>query len=269
MTVPAVSPAEPEAPPTIWTGGKVAILAGVWLLGGLPVSIIAFAIQLAQGTDPADVELTPLLLFLTLLTQMVGTLVAAAIIARSAGRSLTSSLGLRITGSDLAGLIYGVLLQIAVALVVTAPLITLFDAENAEQAVGEIGEGAETGLDMALFVLAVVVVGPLVEEVLFRGALLRWLRAKVSSTWAIVISAAAFGSVHIMDPGAAFAVPGLFVIGLVLAWTVVKRQGRIGMAIAIHAGVNLVGALVFIFADELTELEQQLRETVDAVLTLF
>lgn len=262
--------AEPEPSPTsMWTGGKVLLLIGVWIFAGFPPAIVALSIQVAQGGDPANLDVTPMLLFGTLLTQLVATVLAAWFLARRAGMSLPDGLGLRLRFGDLAGLVWGVVLQIAVALVVTAPVITLFNAEEPQQAVGEIGESAGSNFEVALFVLAVVAIGPLVEEILFRGALLRWLLTKMSRTWAIVVSAVAFGLVHITDPGAAFAVPGLIVIGLVLAWTTVKREGRIGMAIAIHAGVNLVGALVFVFADELSDLENQLRETVEGLITLF
>ena len=277
--MPPMPPPMPQVPggpeqreptrPTIWTGGKVAVLIGVWVIAGLPPAVIALSIQVAQGGDPNGLDVTPLLLFATLLTQMLATVLAAWFLARRAGSSLAASLGLQLRGGDLVGLVWGVLLQLAVALLITAPVITLFDAENPQQAVGDIGESASSGFEVALFVLAVVAIGPLVEEVLFRGALLRWLLSKMGKAWAILLSAVAFGLVHISDPGAAFAVPGLIVIGIVLAWTTVRREGRIGMAIAIHAGVNLVGALVFVFADELSDLEQELRETVEGVITLF
>jgi membrane protease YdiL (CAAX protease family) len=95
-----------------------------------------------------------------------------------------------------------------------------------------------------MFVL--VVVAPLSEELLFRGVLLSRLSRGLSPTNAVVVSAALFAGIHLIDPDAAFVVPGLFVIGLVLGYQAL-RTGRIGLSIMTHAGVNLLAAIALVF----------------------
>ena len=46
--------------------------------------------------------------------------------------------------------------------------------------------------------------------------------------------------------------PQLFIVGIVLAW-VTLRNGRLGPAIFIHSGFNLLAALVLLIPSELLE----------------
>jgi membrane protease YdiL (CAAX protease family) len=75
--------------------------------------------------------------------------------------------------------------------------------------------------------------------------LLRALTHRLSSRAAIFGSAAAFALGHLLDPNAGLAVPALFLAGLVLARQVLV-SGRLGGAIAMHAGFNLLSVL-FLF----------------------
>lgn len=55
-----------------------------------------------------------------------------------------------------------------------------------------------------------------------------------------------------LDQNAVLAVPGLFIIGIALAWFAL-RDGDLSVPIFVHAGVNLTGAVVLIFGDQLSE----------------
>ncbi len=79
-------------------------------------------------------------------------------------------------------------------------------------------------------VFAVCVAAPLVEEMLFRGALLGSLKTVVGALAAALISAAAFTAIHLTWAQA----PILFVAALMYAWLSV-RSGSILPAIAAHA----------------------------------
>ncbi len=83
-------------------------------------------------------------------------------------------------------------------------------------------------LAQVLFFIGVAVIPPLVEEFLFRGAVLHLLR-RGGDGFAIVLSAALFALLHGNFIQAVFA----FICGLVLAYTVV-RTGNIWLAIIIH-----------------------------------
>jgi membrane protease YdiL (CAAX protease family) len=76
--------------------------------------------------------------------------------------------------------------------------------------------------------------------------LLGALRRHRSDASSILISSAAFAALHLLDPNAILAVPFLFVVGVVMGRAVV-RTGRLGRAIAIHSGFNLV-SVVALFA---------------------
>ena len=64
-------------------------------------------------------------------------------------------------------------------------------------------------------ILAIAIIGPVLEEILFRGAITRALLQQYNPTKAILISALLFGVFHI-NP--AQILPA-FLIGILLAWT--------------------------------------------------
>ena len=83
--------------------------------------------------------------------------------------------------------------------------------------------------------LGVVILGPLLEEVIFRGALYRPLR-KTSAPWlTVVVTAALFAAVHI-DPRRM--VP-IFLVGLMLGY-LRAASGSLLPAVLLHIGFNAV-----------------------------
>jgi uncharacterized protein len=89
--------------------------------------------------------------------------------------------------------------------------------------------------------LAVVVVAPVGEELVFRGAMLGSLARRHGARAAVLVSAALFGALHAgLIPTAA--VPATLA-GLLLAGLGV-RTGSVVPCIALHAGVNAVPVLV-------------------------
>jgi membrane protease YdiL (CAAX protease family) len=75
----------------------------------------------------------------------------------------------------------------------------------------------------------------------------------------MVITALVFSVFHLLglDPermlsAAAVVLPQLFIVGVVLAW-VTLRSKRLGPAIFIHSGFNLLAAIVLLLPPELLE----------------
>ncbi len=66
------------------------------------------------------------------------------------------------------------------------------------------------------------------------------------------MSAAVFAAIHLVDPVAIYAVPGLFLIGIALGWFALAT-GDLSLPIAVHAGVNLTAVVLITFAEDLTE----------------
>lgn len=95
------------------------------------------------------------------------------------------------------------------------------------------GGGALSNSDLFLLMILVAVVAPFAEELFFRGMLYPLLRQRWSMWPAIVINGLLFSLIHLLPP----LLPGLFVVGMVLAW-VRERSGSLIPCIMLHALQN-------------------------------
>lgn len=141
-------------------------------------------------------------------------------------------------------LIYGLALVLGIMMPIVGGMLTQWLAQGHEvsQDIKLLGSHISMPLRLPLALL-VVSVGPLVEELLFRGVLLSALGRHVGSGWAIVISAALFACVHLPDLSFLwYALPNLALLGLVLGWLRVQ-SGSIWPAVFSH-GVNNLLAVV-------------------------
>lgn len=244
---------------TPWTAGLVFVVLISWLAG----AIIGGYIATRLGFHPID---TAGGLALTVVAQALAVLWAVAGISRNAGSgSLRRDVGLEVSGRDWKGLLWGLGLQVAVAILVTPLAQWLLDDSETQQQVAELAEATRDVGGRLLLIVVFVVVAPLVEEVIFRGAMLSWLVKHMSASWAVTVSAAAFAAVHLLDLNAALAVPSLFVIGLVLGWAAVRR-GSLSLAIFIHAGVNLLGAILLMWGQDVTDFLERTAEDLEALV---
>lgn len=234
----------PFLPAAEWTVGDV-ILA---LLAGIVGAVVAGVLIGAGGShsvDTGDIAVT-------IAAQALATIAFVAWRGRSRGTGVWwRDVGIRIQPRYFWGIFSGVALQIAVALIV-GPLIRLLAPDAPRQEIVDVAERTSGAASRLVFAVLVVLIAPFVEEVVFRGMLLSRLRRTMSPMLAVVISAAAFAALHLIDPSALAAVPGLFLIGVALGWMTL-RSGDIGLAIFVHAGVNLTGVLVVFLAPETLE----------------
>ncbi|GAA5081838.1 hypothetical protein GCM10025759_32610 [Lysobacter panacisoli] len=101
--------------------------------------------------------------------------------------------------------------------------------------------GAEMGGPM-LSLLILAFVGPVFEELAFRGLLLGGLSRHITFGWANVVQAALFAAIHDDPPR----LPYYFAMGLFGGW-LVRRTGSLGPAIALHVLNNAfaVGLLLW------------------------
>jgi len=131
--------------------------------------------------------------------------------------------------------------EIASAIVepVRSLIMSTFWVSNHSRAFAEATSGLPpTGI--LLFELCAVVLGPLAEELLYRGVLLPWLERFLSSRTALAISGAIFAAQHLAyGPGIA----AVFVTGLVLGWAR-QRTGGLAAPLFIHTAYNGVAALI-------------------------
>jgi uncharacterized protein len=157
---------------------------------------------------------------------------------RAGGTSFRDAVGLRFRAADLGWgpLIWVacVVAQMAVTAVVLASGVpTTSNTESVE------GVGADRSYVIALLVLAVVA-APVVEEIAFRGVVLRGLRSAMPVWVAVVIQGFVFGLAHV-DPVRGWGNIGLAVIlgvvGIVLG-TAAQLIGRLAPVMIAHAVFN-------------------------------
>lgn len=109
--------------------------------------------------------------------------------------------------------------------------------------------GSATSLELRIpLVLVVVSVGPLVEELLFRGVLLSALLQRMRAGWAVAISSLLFACVHLPDLGYFwYAIPNLALLAVVLAWLRLK-SGSLWPAVIAHGTNNLLAVVAWFVA---------------------
>ncbi len=184
----------------------------------------------------------PVATFVALVFQTGAAIAVLALVARSKGRgSLTTDFGLWLRLRDVQWIVVGLALA-AAAGGFTTPILDAGDISDKSQNVRRIFDNAG-GVELGLLVFAVLVIGPIGEELLFRGTLLRSLQRRVPMAAAVFASALVFALVHVMlDIGTGFAVPALVLLGLVSGWRA-AATGSLSQSIYLHTGFNLLVVL--------------------------
>jgi CAAX protease family protein len=131
------------------------------------------------------------------------------------------------------GLVGGLLLTM---LIVAAALEPVFGAGK-EQGLDPTGWDSGRAPAFVLNVLVVALVGPVVEELTFRGIGF-FLLAQFGQVAAILVTAVAFALTHGIIQG----VPVFFIIGVALAF-VRSRTDSIYPSIVMHAAFNTIGVI--------------------------
>lgn len=172
-----------------------------------------------------------------------------------------ASLGFRVEGRDSLWILLGLGLQLTLPLLFF-PLGQLVGEDPGGQVIGEELAALDTTAARLILAVTIGIAAPVTEELLFRGILLRALlptRAR-SAAW---IVAAVFAIFHIFglagNLGRALVttMPVFFLMGLILANLTIRRN-RLGPAIFVHAGFNLLGLFVLLLPEDV--LEETLRE---------
>lgn len=195
---------------------------------------------------------TSALLVTAALAQYVGHLGTLWLLGRRRGG--LEALGLSIEGSDLRYIFLGLLLQITVP-IIFFPLANLVSDGEGGQIISDQLQALDTTYAKVIMAAVVTVLAPLTEELLFRGVLQRSLGTGRRAIW---ITALVFAVFHLVGLSGDFfrslvlTMPTFLVIGLVLSYVTV-RQKRLGPAIFIHSGFNLLALVVLFLPTELVE----------------
>lgn len=146
--------------------------------------------------------------------------------------SLRHDLGLRMVPVDMVWALLGPVLQLVISLAY-APFVSSEEVERPARELANRAAGSPA--QFVLLAIATAIGAPLVEEVFFRGLLLRTLRTKLMPLVAVVVGGVIFSAFH-FEP---LQFPALAFFGIV-AGLLTVRSGRLGPAIWLHIGFNAV-----------------------------
>lgn len=243
-----MTPQVPERPDPQWTIGDFFIVIGAWLLSAVLTSAVALT----------GIDLTLLTVLVALPIQSAGIAAGLWIVIRRR-RARVEDLGFEVEPGDARFIGIGLMLALLIPVLLLPLLTAMGESESGQALVDAVAAIREsTGL-VILAGLSIVIVGPVMEELAFRGLLLRYLLQRTSPAMAILVSSLTWGIVHVVgvEPGASLAQAAInvlapFLLGLPLAWMTL-RQGRLGWAIFTHAGYNLLQMVLLVLPPELLE----------------
>ena len=213
-----------------------------WLAGYLGAILASFPLYASHGGTDID---TKLIFGIILPAQQLTVVLAMVYVTRLKGqRSLARDFGFVVRLGDAKALIVGAVLEVALTLALIPILQLDPDAQN-QQLLSDLKEHRDAAT-VILFVIGAVILAPIVEELLFRGVLLRALLRRFEPVTAVLGSAIIFALVHyIGDPNTLPFLPALTGLGALLA-LVALRSGDLSMSIFIHAGFNLTTTILFL-----------------------
>ncbi|HEU0276482.1 MAG TPA: CPBP family intramembrane glutamic endopeptidase [Rhodanobacteraceae bacterium] len=137
-----------------------------------------------------------------------------------------------------------VLLGIAVVLIGGALRHLLAHGHPVPQNVGVLFGSADTTLRVLLALVAIVV-APLGEELIFRGALLSGFMRRMPAAWAVLATAVIFGCAHLPDfKFAWYAIPSLVIVGIALGWMRLYAHS-LWPAVVLHATNNAIAVFAW------------------------
>lgn len=230
------TPTKVPAHSVAWTiPDALLVLLGAQLLSFLWVGAVIGVAYDGEIPDPLSiVDLVVLNVGL-----WVGYGVGPLIVSRRKGDGPGEDFGAKISAIDLPlGIALGVFVQLGALWLLYWPILRVVDGDPSEAARELVGRVDSFG-GWVLLIFSVVIMAPLVEELFFRGLLLRSLQRRLGPAPAIIISAVLFGLAHRQ----LLPLPGLILFGVVAAGLVIWT-GRLGPAWALHVGFNATTLVV-------------------------
>ncbi len=222
-----------------WTIPDLAIVA----LAGLAGSVLV--VVTSGGGDVT----------LLLIGQFLLTAVAVLAVGRLRRRDFRR-LGFLVEARDGLMILLGMGLQLLFAFLFL-PLAMLVGLESEPQSLTTEITATRGAFDQVALLVLVGLIGPILEELMFRGILIDALVARFRVKGVMFGSASVFAAFHLMGismvqplESGLVLIPQLFLFGVVLAYLRIMRE-RLGPAIFAHAGFNLLSLLVILFYPEL------------------
>ena len=168
-------------------------------------------------------------------------------VARVKGNGPVHDYGLRATPMDgLVGPICGFASQVLLLPLLYIPIFWLTNTDTGDlgDVAKDLTDRADDPFGVAMLVILTGIGAPIVEEIFYRGLLLRSLERRFGEVVAVIASGVIFGAIHVQ----LLPFPGLAAFGIVLGYLAVKT-GRLGAPIAAHMAFNLVTVVALLVAD--------------------
>jgi membrane protease YdiL (CAAX protease family) len=206
------------------------------------IGLAAIGYGTADFEDPTD----PVLISLLVVSNWIGLLLWPLIASHLKGSgSLKTDYGLSFEPFDL---VRGIVTAVAFygVSVVGTLIYYVLTGSSETPSNSDMVDPAKESLGALVLLFVVVAIGtPIVEELFFRGFLLRAIGKRFGVPIAIVVSSIVFGALHLQAGGwgSLWIVGLLSVYGLILAIAAVRTDGRLGPSIVAHAinnGVTLL-----------------------------
>ncbi|HEX9260528.1 MAG TPA: type II CAAX endopeptidase family protein [Acidimicrobiales bacterium] len=214
---------------------SVGIALVAWFCAFVASAVGAAAVLALTGYLAKDVGDYPLWLVAVLqLPLWLGQIGALVVVSRWFGTGKPQrDYGLSFSAVDFVGLPIGLVAQLVFVPALYWLLSPIIDPDKVGEAAENLTNKADDTLGVVLLVVLVVVGAPIVEELFFRGLVMRSFQARYNDGLALFASAALFGLAHFN----LYTLPALALFGLVLGYCA-QRTGRLGMSIMAHAGFN-------------------------------
>lgn len=228
-----------DQPPN-WGMGDAA--AGL-LLANVAAVLIGSLILAATGNGSTDSDDLPLTMVAALQIPLwLGYFGVPVWAARTKGNGVVADFGLRMRWMDAPiGLVIGVLTQVALIPILYVPIFWLTGEQDLSAPARGLTDRASDPFGVVVLVAIVVIGAPIVEELFWRGLLLRSVEKRFGTGWAVAASSLLFGAIHLQF----FQFPALALAGLVFAPLTV-RSGRLGPAIWAHVGFNGIAVITLL-----------------------
>lgn len=223
------------------------------------IAMILMAMTVTSGSSSLNLS-TVMLYVINAIASLVGEFIAAAIIMAMCKTNINKAV--KIKSVSIGDTVKYTLAAMGFAYVFNLLLsfmninLSMFGFENKASDYGSTSGTAEN----IIYFIAIAVVPPIIEEFLFRGAILGSLR-KHGDALAIVVSAVMFGFAH----SNFIQTPVTFLTGLVLAYLTVKTNSLIP-AIIVHF-VNNGSVVAFSLLSQL-KLDEMVYSVIDFSLAL-
>jgi membrane protease YdiL (CAAX protease family) len=213
---------------------SIGIALVAWLAAFLFSNVGAAILLAVTGYSGTDYKDLPLWLIAVLQVPLwIGLVGAVVVVSNRFGTgSLQRDYGFRFKTGDVIGLPIGAVVQLVFVPLLYRVLSIFIDTSSVSNQAKSLTNRAE-GTGVFLLVVLVVIGAPVIEELFFRGLLLRSIEARWNDTLALVASSVMFGLAHFE----LLQLPALIMFGLVAGYCA-QRTGRLGMSIWAHAGFN-------------------------------